>query len=327
MIGSTAWVVGSGGLLGSRVREALALRGASLASPSPSPFSWSRPERLPEEFAAAARSFAGLLPDPPGRWLVLWCAGAGTVASPEPAMERETSQFAAFLEALGPALGSRPGTFFFASSAGALYAGCASFPVTEEVEPAPLSPYGHAKRRQEDLLRAWAAGRPSVSSFVARLTNLYGPGQNPAKAQGLISYLSRCLLHHRPAHVYSPLDTLRDHLHASDAAALVVAGVERLARASSAAHVTKIVASGETATIAMILGIFRRLARHHPRIVCSESRSAALQPRRLVFRSGVWPDLVLDRPTPLPEGIHGVHQAHLRLLQEGRLPPPPPARP
>lgn len=328
MTGTTAWVVGSGGLLGSGVRAALARSESSLSlwTPSPPAFSWAHADRLSEEFEDTARSFARDLRDPAGRWAVVWCAGAGTVGTSEDAMDREAALFEAFLEALGRALGPRPGTFVFASSAGALYAGCEALPVTEEAEPSPQSPYGRSKRRQEACLRAWAEARPGVSTFVARLTNLYGAGQNPSKPQGLISYLSRCLLHHVPAHVYSPLDTLRDHLYVSDAALLLRAGLERLAGAPSAAHVTKIVGSGRTATIAMILGIFRRIARHPSRIVCSESRAAALQPRRLVFRSTVWPDLALSTPTPLPEGIRAVHEAHLRLLQDGRLPPPPQAR-
>src|SRR5439155_18411404 len=126
---------------------------------------------------------------------------------------------------------------------------------TEHPAPCHLSAYGRAKLRQEERLAAWAAARPGVSTLVGRISNLYGPDQNLSKPQGLIAHLSRCLLHHVPAHVFAPLDTLRDHDYAPDAAAQILRCIDRMARLAPPVRVTKLIASGQTASIGSILAI------------------------------------------------------------------------
>jgi nucleoside-diphosphate-sugar epimerase len=232
--------------------------------------------------------------------------------------------FARLLDRVGAAAGTQPGVFFLASTAGGLYSGSRQIPITEETPLEPISDQGRAKLRQEEMLASLASSRPRVSTFVGRLSNLYGPDQNLAKPQGLIAHLSRCLLHHVPAHVFAPLDTLRDHLYAPYAADLILSGVERLRRRPLPVRVTKILASGNTSSIAGILGIFSRIAKRQPQIVCSGSPLSTLQPVRLPLRSIVWADLPVPPATPLPSGIQSVVRRHLELFQAGRLPVPTP---
>ena len=91
-------------------------------------------------------------------------------------------------------------------------------PFTEHTEPAPISPYGRAKLRSEEIATAFAV-RTSTALLVGRLANLYGPGQNLDKPQGLISQLCRAQLTRQPLSVSVPLDTMRDYLFVDDAAA------------------------------------------------------------------------------------------------------------
>ena len=104
--------------------------------------------------------------------------------------------------------------------------------------------------------------------LIGRIANLYGPGQNMAKAQGLISQICRAHLSGQPLSIYVSLDTLRDYLFAPDAAALIKGGLDRLAVAADEAGkpcvITKIVASQRPITIGAVLGEMRRLFKRAP---------------------------------------------------------------
>jgi UDP-glucose 4-epimerase len=319
-----AWVVGAGGLLGSSVVRALPrhLQGVAAWTPAAKTFRWHDPAALQAELGSAARDYLASLEQ--GRpWMVFWCAGIGVVGTPAAALAQETRALEVLLGHLGAASGSRPGYFFLASSAGGVHAGGGTMPLTEETPPHPISDYGRAKQRQEELLAAWAAGRENVSTLAGRISNLYGPGQNLSKPQGLISHLSRCLLHHVPAHVFAPLDTLRDLLYAPDAAGRIVTCMDRLVRLPPPVRMTKIIASGRTATIGEILAVFSKVAKRRIQTVCSAHAAGSLQPSRLLLRSTVWTDLAMPALTPLEAGILSVYAHHLRLFQDGALPLPP----
>ena len=121
----------------------------------------------------------------------------------------------------------RPGRghgLFLASSAGGVYAGSTGAPFTEHTPPAPISPYGLAKLRSEEVATAFAV-RTGTALLVGRLANLYGPGQDLDKPQGLISQLCRAQLTRQPLSVYVSLDTRRDYLFVDDAAAMAVSAL------------------------------------------------------------------------------------------------------
>jgi len=165
------------------------------------PFTWNDTERLHDELRAALRAFVLRLADSPGRpWAIAWCAGAGVVATSASALAAETANFGFFLQLLAsePALRARPGHVLLASSAGGVYGQSFACPISESTPPTPGSPYGRAKLAQEELLLSWALRQPAVSTLIARISNLYGPGQRLAKPQGLISHMSRCLIYGAP---------------------------------------------------------------------------------------------------------------------------------
>jgi UDP-glucose 4-epimerase len=318
-----AWVIGAGGLLGSHVLRAIPSEAPAVAAwnPSESKLSWHDPARVLSELADHVEKFSRAVASGSRAWAVLWCAGAGVVGTTGETLAAETACFEHLLSRLGERLPDVPGQILLASSAGGVYGNNPAQPLTEDSLCMPISDYGRNKLRQERFLLDWASGRPNVSTLTARISNLYGPGQNINKPQGLIAHISRSLLHHTPVHVYVSLDTLRDYIFAADCAAHLVRCLDRLRRGPRA-NIVKIFSAGETVTIAGIIAAFARIAKGHPRIICSAAPARSLQPVRLQFRSTVWPDLPAPARTNLTVGIQRVHQHMLSLFQQGRLPPP-----
>ncbi len=234
------------------------------------------------------------------------------------ALDLELVALRATLDALGAASGG-DGAFFFASSAGGVYAGVGTPPYDESSPVHPLSAYGRAKLDAEALVTAWSVGS-GTSALIGRIGNIYGPGQNLAKAQGLISQICRSHLTGQPLSIYVSLDTLRDYLFAPDCADLVVAGLARLRQEQSATAptvVTKILASQRAITIGAVLGEMRRIFKRPPRIVLGASPASAVQARDLSLRSRVWPELDRRTLTPLPAGIAATAADLERKLQAG----------
>jgi UDP-glucose 4-epimerase len=195
-------------------------------------------------------------------------------------------------------------------------------PPYDESSPVhPLGAYGQAKLDAETLVADWshATGTPSL---IGRIANLYGPGQNLAKAQGLISQICLGHLTGQPLSIYVTLDTLRDYFFAPDCAGLIAEGLARLRREQSAAQprvVTKIMASQRAITIGAVIGEMRRIFKRSPRIVLGASPISAMQARDLSLRSRVWPELDRRSLTPFPVGVATTAADLLLRLQVGTV--------
>ena len=235
----------------------------------------------------------------PDDWQLWWCAGSGVVGTGEAELDAEVAVLEDFLGQWQPEGTGRRG-IFFASSAGGVYAGASGSPFSEDTEPVAISPYGHAKLRSEAAVDAFAA-RTGVPLLLGRLSNLYGPGQDLAKPQGLISQLCRAQLTRRPLSIYVSLDTMRDYLYVDDAAAMVVAGLDAVAERGGR-HL-KVIASERSATIGAVLGDLNRITRRRPPVVLGSSASARFQARDLRFRSTAWPPVSVHARTPLMAGM------------------------
>lgn len=296
-----SWVVGRGGLLGQHVARELSRRGPVWRA---EPVPWGTPEAGPA-LAGHAHEFLTAAGERP--WQVVWAAGAGVTNSDANSLAAERSLLEGTLKVLGSAGQGPQGSVFFASSAGGVYAGVGAPPYDETSPVRPLAPYGEAKLEAEAWLASFAR-ETGIPVLCGRIANLYGPGQNLAKAQGLISQMCRSHLTGQPLSIYVSLDTLRDYIFAPDCAYQVADSLARLrqeqARASETLAVTKILASFRAVTIAAIMGEMRRVMRRTPRIVIGSSPASAFQARDLSLRSVVWPDLNRGPHTPLPAGIH-----------------------
>jgi UDP-glucose 4-epimerase len=318
------WIVGDRGLLGSRLACAVSRHVPDAHGWQSAPrFSWTDLPRLAEELECAVDSFAAAARSEGRGWAVLWCAGKGSLNSSSAALEPEWWAWTRLLELLGRMLvqpyGEMPGCVFLASSAGGVYGGNKEPELTEHSQARPASAYGAHKLRMEEALRNWSGSFANVSVLIGRISTLYGPGQDLQKAQGIISHVSRCLIHRRPVTIYVPLDTRRDYLFVDDCADQIAASLARLI-GERLQTVLKLFASERLTSLAQIIGVYFRIAKHRSLIV---SRQAAVrQAMTLKFRSEIWRDLDGSRRTDLAAGIHLLHQHQLNLFQRGLLPPP-----
>jgi hypothetical protein len=68
--------------------------------------------------------------------------------------------------------------------------------------------------------------------------------------------------------------------------------------------------------VASVLGTWRQVLRHPLLVALASTPDSHLQPRRLSFRSRVWPD-VRGQPTPLVLGVDAVRRDQLDQLLAG----------
>lgn len=303
------WVVGSGGLLGSTVVHELRRRGECVRT---SHVPWADPKAASVLLSADARTFIDSALG--GPWRLAWCAGAGVTGTSQGALEAENGVFRAVLAALQDATASsaEQGTVVHSSSAGAVYAGVDGAPHTEDSPVAPLASYGWAKLAAERAAGEFSAAT-GATVVSARFANLFGPGQNLKKPQGIISHLCRGFLLRQPVSIYVSLDTIRDYLFISDAASMV-ADTLASPTAMHSTHTVKIYGSGRSVTIGAILAECRAVFRRRPQVVLATSNEAAAQARDLRLRSIVWPDLDHRTHAPLATGVATTLEATRRAL-------------
>ena len=265
-----------------------------------------RSETLPSRtLAADARRLVDIAAG--GPWRLVWCAGAKVNGADRKEFADELFILASVLDGIEMLPDAQHGTILHASSAGGVYAGAPGAPYNELSDVQPLGDYGRAKLAAEAIVRKFGA-RSGAQTIVARLANLYGPGQNLSKPQGLISHLCRGYLVSAPVSIYVPMDTIRDYLFVADAAAMVADAMD-LADTRSELSVTKIFASGNSVTIGAILSACRTVFRRRPNVVLANSRLASLQSHDLRLRSVIWPEVDRRTHRTLLAGIGATLQA------------------
>ncbi|GHS88192.1 hypothetical protein AGMMS50218_11620 [Actinomycetota bacterium] len=310
------WVVGAGGLLGGAVQRRLVADGRpALTSVVPWEDTAGAVDSLRSGLAAVTALADG------GPWSIVWCAGSGVTSTTTATLDAELDLLRTFVDtALAHAAQELPrATVFLASSAGGIYAGAANPPFTERTTPAPLAAYGAAKLRAEaEMSRLAADGGARL--LVGRISNLYGPGQNLAKAQGLISQMCRAHMLAQPIGVYVSMDTIRDYLFVDDAAGLVVDGLAMLrTRALPGEVVVKILAAQRSVSIAAVLGEFRTIFKRRLLVRLAASQHARQQARDLRFRSTVWPELDRRSLMTLAAGIQATSADIAARVRQGEM--------
>ncbi|WP_022906193.1 NAD-dependent epimerase/dehydratase family protein [Curtobacterium sp. B18] len=325
-------VVGSGGFLGRAVRRAAAATpGADVRAAS---VPWDDQDAAVEALVEAIRGVR----TPDAGWRVVWCAGTGVVATGAEVFEAEQQLIARVLETV-EGDDAAPGTLFFASSAGAVYAGSSPAPFDEDSETAPLAPYGRAKLAAEARFRTWAAST-GARLVVGRFSNLYGPGANLGKAQGLVSQLALAHLEGRPSSIYVPTETTRDYLYIDDAAAMVLDAMDAVetpdhaatgdthgardnggasdtggardtggASGTAGTTVTKIFASGRSATISEVVAAVEDAFGEPLDVRHGADPSATFQGLDLRFASRVLPSVDAREFTDFGQGVRNTVDA------------------
>lgn len=295
------WIIGEGGLLGS------ALAGQSSYRYQPTAVPWSRPEKAARVLHQQARDFEGTAQR--GPWRVIWAAGAATTSTSAEEAASELHPLEGLLTGLRSALPPGPGCFFLASSAGGVYAGSDHPPFGTDTQPVPLSPYGELKIAQEKLTSQTLGN--VVPVVLGRISNLYGPGQNLDKLQGLISRLALAAVTRTPINIFVPLDTIRDYIFAADAAEVILGATETaLGRVPSTT--TEIIASGRGITVGQLIRTMNEIAKRRVPVALGTHASGAAQAVDL----RVIPTLTPAAPTTLPSGVKATYQDILERAQD-----------
>ena len=314
------WVVGGHGLLGSALVRTLQ-RGEQQVFEAPRRLRWNERTLLHADLAQATTAFVAAAQGA-DTWCVCWAAGVGTMLSTHAAMALETAAFKQLLDALAanPSMDNIPGRIALASSAGAIYAGCRDAVITEASRAAPTTPYAQAKLQQEASLAAYMVARPSVAALAARLSTIYGVGQESGKQQGLLSHIARCTVRGEPVRIYVPLDTIRDYMAVDDAAAAIT---QALREVPTGGMQRKLIASERPTTISELLSIFRRISRRPPRIITAAAAASSLYARKVQFRSVLLPDTVSTQRVSLVVGIARLMDAERARHAAGKRALPP----
>lgn len=106
-------------------------------------------------------------------------------------------------------------SLIYASSGGTVYGEPEYLPIDENHPRNPVSLYGLSKLSVENYLMFHSRlGRIKV--HLLRLSNAYGPGQNPYGIQGLIGVTIKNLLEELPLKIYGDGSTVRDYLYIDD---------------------------------------------------------------------------------------------------------------
>jgi UDP-glucose 4-epimerase len=104
----------------------------------------------------------------------------------------------------------------FLSSGGAVYGETDGAGESDPVEP--KSPYGRDKLAAEGAVRA-----SGMSHAIARLANVYGPGQRADLEGGVVAILIEHLLAGDPIEIHGDGEQRRDFIHVDDASAAILA--------------------------------------------------------------------------------------------------------
>ena len=295
------WIIGAGGLLGGALTRQLN-RNQLFTTTSNETINWADPDHINHSFE---RNFHQLLAqagtDP---WTVIWAAGHASTSSTHVDTRQELDTFQLLINVMNKSSANSQGTFFLTSSAGGVYAGSQDPPFTINTKPNPLSAYGELKLAQENLAKEQLTNTCRV--LIGRVSNLYGPGQDINKLQGLISQLAVSALTKKPLNIFVSLDTMRDYIYVDDAAQTII----NLLGSDSENPSTQIIASGHPVSLGYLIQLAQDISRTRIPLAIGAHSSSAAQARdlRLTPTSPPEPSTF----TTLPAGIKNVY---LDILQ------------
>lgn len=294
------WVIGARGLFGSALCRAAQGRGDQVLTSTDVP--WSDVHATEAHLRRDAAHLAEMIATSPQPWAIVWAAGAATTATSPEVCASELAAFELWATAISQSLSHRSrGTFFLTSSAGGVYAGSAGAPFDSQTVPAPIGDYGKLKLEQERLARKLLGDHMTV--IVGRVANIYGPGQDTGKLQGLISRLCLASITRETLTMFVPLDTLRDFIYVDDAAALALHWIDTAGDESR----VRVIASGMPTSLGHVIAVTQDVVRRPIPIAHGFHPSAQAQAHdlRLTPDSDAATDSLAH--TPLPVGIRTVY--------------------
>lgn len=248
-------------------------------------------------------------------WAIIWAAGNAATASSAQDAEIEMQTFTDAVSAVKAHLPAGPGAFFLSSSAGGVYAGSTGAPFSEESKVEPLSAYGNLKLEQESTTSQELSGLCNV--VIGRISNLYGPGQNLEKLQGLISRLAWAAVTKQPVNMFVSLDTIRDCIYVDDAAAVIRYWIESAIKSNEQESVTRVIASGQPVSLGFLIHLMQEISRTKIPIAYGAHASSSAQSRDLRLTPTGALEVHKFIQTPLSVGSKNVYLDILERFQRG----------
>lgn len=212
------------------------------------------------------------------------------------------------LTALESARDAGVGRVIVASSGGTVYGEGAPTPTPEDAPLRPSSLHG-VNSLTVEAFAGFYRREAGMEVSVLRFSNVYGPGAEPRRGQGVIAAWCRALALGRPAVLIGPETARRDFVFATDAA-------EAVRLALTAPPGTYNVGGGETVSLGALLEHLRRATGREPVVERRPGRGVDvpvthLDTKRLRAATGWEPRVGLD------EGIGEVWAWETRGASEG----------
>lgn len=303
------WVIGAGGLLGSAIHRQV-----------PNPFNpqaipWHDPDQTVIALTKSLSHFAKMANGEP--WRIIWAAGRATTAASLEEATQELRIYERFIEALCARPFKGEGSFTLVSSAGGVYAGSENPPFTRLTEARPIGIYGNLKLHQEYASRQ--LNEQGVSTTITRVSNLYGPGQNLRKLQGVVSRLCLAAIHKKEVNIFVPLDTLRDYIYVDDAACRILHWSSTQPSNHQPESTVRVVASGQPIGLGKVIKTVQQVLRTRIPVSFGSHQSASDQAVDVRMIPDLDATLAGLPITPFPAGVRRVFEDILRKQQTPML--------
>ena len=114
------------------------------------------------------------------------------------------------------------GRIVFSSSGGTVYGRLRSIPVPDMDPLDPISAYGVSKVTAEKYCQYYHTAY-GIDARVARISNRFGAGQNPARPQGAVTTFVHRALGGKPIEIWGDGEVVRDFIHITDVADALIA--------------------------------------------------------------------------------------------------------
>lgn len=114
----------------------------------------------------------------------------------------------------------------YASSGGTIYGEPQIIPIPEEHALLPKSIYGQSKLTIENFLNFYARSTP-LDVNILRISNPFGAGQNPLKAQGIIAVAMNCAYSNQVLRLYGNGEAVRDYLYIDDVTEALILAAQK----------------------------------------------------------------------------------------------------
>lgn len=217
-------ILGGYGFLGRHVGRAFASEGFDVASVDVSQLPTHDHDWISHSFAAEfydVNSWWHVFPNPD---LIIHLASSTVPASAtlDPILD-VNSNLCGTLRLLDELRSKKfSGKLIFASSGGAVYGMPVTVPLNENHPTNPIGAYGVTKLAIEHHIRI-AKTIDGLDYRILRISNPYGEGQLPSRAQGVIGVFSHQALSGKPIDIWGDGKVVRDFIYASDVATAFVA--------------------------------------------------------------------------------------------------------